>query len=85
MLVLSRKLGESIHVGLNIVVTILEIQGNRVKIGIDAPHDCRILRGELAEWNTAPVEASAAAQSRTAHRTAWVEMPAPDAMLASAR
>lgn len=85
MLVLSRKLGQSIHVGQDIVVTILEVQGNRVKIGIDAPHDCRILRGELAQWNAAAAETSAAAPPRPVRHTAWVDMSATDAVLASVR
>jgi carbon storage regulator len=47
MLVLNRKTGEKIHVGDNITITVLEVQGNRVRIGIDAPTDVAILRAEL--------------------------------------
>jgi carbon storage regulator len=47
MLVLSRKVGERIHVGDNIVLEIRRIAGNRVTIALDAPRDVRILRGEL--------------------------------------
>ena len=50
MLVLSRKASEVVQVGDNIKVTVVKIDGNRVKIGIDAPDDIRILRGELNEW-----------------------------------
>ena len=39
MLVLSRKSTESIHIGDNVVVTVLEIRGNKVRIGIDAPKE----------------------------------------------
>jgi len=49
VLVLSRKLGETIHVGEEIAITILEVRGNRVRVGIDAPEGCEILRGELFE------------------------------------
>lgn len=54
MLVLSRKLGESIRIGEDIVVTITEIRGGRVKIGISAPEQCGIRRGELQDWNEQP-------------------------------
>jgi carbon storage regulator len=47
MLVLSRKVGERIHVGENIVLEIRRIAGNRVTLALDAPREVRILRGEL--------------------------------------
>ena len=47
MLVLTRKAGERIVIADNIVVEVLEIQGNRVRIGIQAPHGVTILREEL--------------------------------------
>ena len=47
MLVLSRKKGESIRIGNDIVVTIQRLSGNRVSVGIEAPPHCRISRGEL--------------------------------------
>jgi carbon storage regulator CsrA len=47
MLVLSRKVGERIHVGDNIVLEIRRIAGNRVTLALDAPRNVRILRGEL--------------------------------------
>jgi carbon storage regulator CsrA len=50
MLVLTRKLGEKVVIGNNITVTILSVDGGRVRVGIDAPDDIRILRGELAFW-----------------------------------
>jgi len=49
MLVLSRKLTESIHIGDSIVVTVLEIRGNKVRIGIDAPKEILVLRSELQD------------------------------------
>ncbi|MBA4018764.1 MAG: carbon storage regulator [Pirellula sp.] len=49
MLVLSRKQGEQIRIGDNIVVTIHRLSGNRVSLGIEAPADCKIMRGELRE------------------------------------
>jgi carbon storage regulator CsrA len=47
MLVLTRKVGEQIVVGREIVLVINRISGNRVSIGIEAPEHVRILRGEL--------------------------------------
>jgi carbon storage regulator len=47
MLVLSRKEGQQLIIGDNIVLTINRISGNRVAIGIDAPREVRIVRGEL--------------------------------------
>ena len=49
MLVLSRKPGEKIRIGDDIIVTVVEVRGNRVRIGIEAPEDCGIVRGELLE------------------------------------
>ena len=47
MLVLSRKVGEEIVIGSNITVVVKGIEGNRITLGISAPKDIRILRGEL--------------------------------------
>ena len=47
MLVLSRKVGERLVIGGNITVVISRVAGNRVTIGIEAPDDVRIVRGEL--------------------------------------
>lgn len=49
MLVLSRKPGESIAIGDSIRVTIVEVSGDRVKVGIEAPQEVIILRQELCE------------------------------------
>lgn len=49
MLVLSRQLNESIIIGQDVTVRVLEIQGDSVKIGIEAPRDIPIYRSELYE------------------------------------
>ena len=49
MLVLTRKAGEKIKIGDNIILSILEIEGGGVKIGIDAPKDITILRMEILD------------------------------------
>ncbi|KAA5535678.1 carbon storage regulator [Roseiconus nitratireducens] len=48
MLVLSRKVDEKIMIGDDISLTVVRIDANRVRIGVSAPRDVRILRGELA-------------------------------------
>ncbi len=47
MLVLSRKLNEQIRINDRITLTVLRIQGKSVRIGIEAPKDVHIVRGEL--------------------------------------
>ena len=47
MLVLKRKQNEVVHVGENVTVTVLEIQGDRVKLGIAAPREVPVHRGEV--------------------------------------
>jgi carbon storage regulator CsrA len=47
MLVLSRKVGERIFIGENIMIEVRRVAGNRVTIALEAPRDVRILRGEL--------------------------------------
>jgi len=51
MLVLSRKVGERLVIGGNITVVVSRVAGNRVTIGIEAPDDVRIVRGELKPEN----------------------------------
>jgi carbon storage regulator len=49
MLALSRKPGESIVIGNDIEITILEVKGEQVKVGIKAPKNVAIYRKELLE------------------------------------
>lgn len=49
MLILSRKENETIHIGADIVLKVYEVKGNQIKIGIDAPKEVTILRGEIYE------------------------------------
>ena len=49
MLVLSRKVGEKLVIDGNITVEVVKIQGNRITLGIQAPAEVKILRGELKE------------------------------------
>ena len=47
MLVLTRKMGEQIVIGNNVVVSIERVAGGKVKFAIQAPQEIKILRGEL--------------------------------------
>jgi carbon storage regulator len=47
MLVLSRRVGESIVIGDNITVTVLEVRGDVVRVGVDAPRQVAVHREEL--------------------------------------
>ena len=49
MLVLTRKCGETIRIGDNIEITVVRLTGNIVRIGIAAPPETNVLRGELEE------------------------------------
>lgn len=60
MLVLGRKPKESIRIGDDIVITVLAVDGEKIKIGIDAPNSVRILRQEL--YDTVKAENLRAAQ-----------------------
>ena len=53
MLVLTRKQKEVIKIGDNITVTIMRVHGQTVRVGIDAPRDVRVMRGELLERDLA--------------------------------
>lgn len=57
MLILTRKSGQSFQIGDNITVTITEISGDRVKIGIEAPREMRVLREELQQTMSSNREA----------------------------
>lgn len=53
MLVLSRKCSERIHIGDDIVLTVIRTGKGRVRLGIEAPRNVRILRDELLNRDTA--------------------------------
>lgn len=49
MLILTRRVDESLVIGDNVTVTILGVKGNQVRIGVDAPRDVSVHREELAQ------------------------------------
>lgn len=75
MLVLSRRVGQRIFVGDNVVITIVRVGPNSVRIGIDAPGDMNIAREELVSIE-GRVRA-AAAKLEQQHETAEQESLAP--------
>lgn len=68
MLILMRKEGESIHIGNEIVVKLVKIEGSRVRIGISAPDDVVILRRELIQGDGDDDQSSQS--DHTVHRDA---------------
>jgi carbon storage regulator len=66
MLVLTRKVGERIQLGDNITVTLVKINGNVVRLGIDAPPEMVVVRQELANGKKSPsIAVSVAAKEPT--------------------
>jgi carbon storage regulator len=72
MLVLSRKRNESVVIAENIVITVVEVRGDKVRLGIQAPRDVPVHRSEILAsiQRGVPVEATEA--------TAVVENSAPE-------
>lgn len=63
MLILTRRVGETVVIGEDIVVTVLSIKGNQVRIGVQAPKDVAVHREELLKRQrpaTEPVAAQVA-------------------------
>jgi carbon storage regulator CsrA len=56
MLVLTRKLQQQIKIGEQITVTILRVKGNTVRVGVEAPREVRVVRGELPKLGEAAEE-----------------------------
>lgn len=55
MLVLTRRPLQSIHIDKDIIVTVLEVKGDKVRLGFDAPKNVLILRDELIEPKTTQI------------------------------
>ncbi|MGB5719006.1 MAG: carbon storage regulator CsrA [Gammaproteobacteria bacterium] len=47
MLILTRRIGESMMIGNNVTVTIMGVKGNQIRIGVNAPRDVAVHREEI--------------------------------------
>ena len=56
MLILTRRVGETILIGDDITITIMGIKGNQVRIGINAPKGVDIARDDMIKGRSLPVE-----------------------------
>ncbi len=76
MLILSRRSGESIHLGEDIIISILGIKGKQVKVGIDVPDRIPVYREEvfrkIQQENEMAI--SACAQDLVAAANIWTRM-----------
>lgn len=70
MLVLSRRVGERLVIGDGIVLTVIEVRGDGVRLGIDAPRDVRVHRAEVLEAVQAANAESAATDEAEVAATA---------------
>lgn len=62
MLVLTRRPGESIRIGNDVIVTVLEVRGDQIRLGVDAPRSVKVHREEVyQEIERTNVEAIASA------------------------
>lgn len=57
MLVLSRKVKEQVRIGDNITLTVLQVKGKTIRVGIEAPREIRVVRGELPRKESSPANA----------------------------
>lgn len=64
MLILSRRLGEAVNINGEIEVKVIDLCGDKVKIGIQAPNNVKILRSELCLTMESNKDAAASVNSR---------------------
>ncbi|MGB0599264.1 MAG: carbon storage regulator [Rubripirellula sp.] len=89
MLVLTRKAKEQILIGEDIKITIVRLQGNSVRIGIDAPREQRVIRGELepSELESDPLDLAECESAELAdqHRVFAHPQPKPSRIVRAAK
>lgn len=67
MLILTRRVGETVKIGHEVSVTVLGVKGNQVRIGISAPKNVAVHREEIYERIQAEVQAQNGTGSHSAH------------------
>ena len=70
MLVLTRKPGEKLFIGSGVTLTVLEVHGNRIRLGIDAPPEVPIVRAELGDFLAEPSIPNSPARPKLSRRLA---------------
>lgn len=76
MLVLSRRVGERLMIGEDIVITVIDVRNDGVRIGIDAPRHVRVHRAEILEAVTRANQEAAAADDATVDALRALRPPA---------
>lgn len=80
MLVLTRKLNEQIRIGDDVTITVIRVKGNTIRLGIEAPRETRVVRGELEpldqERETGTTGTAAPKRAAAAERASSESMPA---------
>ncbi|MEM8678065.1 MAG: carbon storage regulator [Planctomycetota bacterium] len=84
MLVLTRKQGEQIRIGDDVVLTVVRVKGQAIRLGIEAPQDVRVVRGELT-MNVEPVTSGEMASAIVELNASEPEPTRPEPTRASQR
>jgi carbon storage regulator len=67
MLILTRRVGETVMIGNDVTVTVLGVKGNQVRVGVNAPRDVAVHREEIFERIKREEQGNGAAHATAAH------------------